>query len=397
MNNIKKSSRLGYAIVLGMLAALGPLCTDLYLPALPQLTTELATSASRAQLSLTAGLLGLGAGQLIFGPLSDTLGRMRPLLISLALFLVTSMWCALAQDVNQLIVARLLQGLAGAGGAVLSRAVARDLYTGHELTRFFALLMLVNGVAPILAPVLGGALLSLTDWRGIFIALAVIAILLLVLSALRLSETLPPARRVTGGVGVMLSSLGSLLKEREFMGLCLTQGLSGAGLFAYIGASPFVLQDIYHLSPQMFSLCFAINGVGLIIAGQLSAALSPHWGETRVLKLGLSIAVVSTAILLIAGYLHAPLLWILVPLFFAVIVIGLIGPCSSALAMQGQGNKAGSASALIGLSMFALGAVSVPLTGLTGTSVFSMALVMMLCYVLAIMTYVGLVPKSKRK
>ncbi|AXW88447.1 Bcr/CflA family drug resistance efflux transporter [Lonsdalea britannica] len=388
-------TRLGYALMLGSLAALGPLCTDLYLPALPQLTTELSTNTSTAQLSLTAGLLGLGGGQLIFGPLSDALGRMRPLLFSLALLLAASIGCALATDIHQLLAARLLQGIAGAGGAVLSRAVARDLYAGHELTRFFALLMLVNGLAPIFAPVLGGALMGLTDWRGIFVALATVAMLLLLLSAFRMRETLPQERRISGGLSAMLSSLGGLLRERQFMGMCLAQGLSGAGMFAYIGASPFVLQQIYGLSPQTFSLCFALNGIGLIVAGQLSARFSRHHREERVLRVGLTIAVLASAILLAAGLTQASLVWILVPLFFAVAMIGVIGPCASALAMQSQGNQAGSASALIGLSMFALGALSVPLTGLAGTSATSMALVMLGCYGLAVLSYVLLVVKTR--
>ncbi|RAT70921.1 multidrug effflux MFS transporter [Lonsdalea populi] len=388
-------TRLGYALMLGSLAALGPLCTDLYLPALPQLTSDLSTNTSTAQLSLTAGLLGLGGGQLIFGPLSDAFGRMRPLLFSLALLLATSIWCALATDIHQLLAARLLQGIAGAGGAVLSRAVVRDLYSGHELTRFFALLMLVNGLAPIFAPVLGGALMSLTDWRGIFVALAIVAMLLLLLSAFRMSETLPQERRISGGLGAMLSSLGGLLRERQFMGMCLAQGLSGAGMFAYIGASPFVLQQIYGLSPQIFSLCFALNGIGLIIAGQLSARFSRDNQEERVLRVGLTIAVLASAILLAAGLTQASLVWVLAPLFLAVAMIGVIGPCASALAMQSQGNQAGSASALIGLSMFGLGALSVPLTGLAGTSATSMALVMLVCYVLAALSYVLLVAKAR--
>ncbi|PWC23038.1 MFS transporter [Brenneria roseae subsp. roseae] len=385
MTNVMTSpSRLGYVIILGLLAALGPLCTDLYLPALPELALDLSTSASASQLSLTSGLLGLGAGQLVFGPLSDKLGRKRPLFCSLLIFLAASVWCALAQDIHQLIIARFIQGIAGAGGAVLSRAIARDLYTGHQLTRFFALLMLVNGLAPIIAPVLGGALLSIVDWRGIFITLAAVTVPLLMLSASRLQETLPEERRVTGGIGTLLSSIGSLLIERQFMGLCLVQGFAGAGMFAYIGASPFVLQNIYQLSPQMFSLCFAINGVGLIFSAQLSSRLSQHWGDMRVLKLGLAIAAVSSLLLLLAGYLQAPLIGLLVPLFFSVIIIGIVGPSASALAMQSQGDKAGSASALIGVSMFALGAISVPLTGLNGTSALSMALVIVICYALSI-------------
>ncbi|HGM7028939.1 TPA: multidrug effflux MFS transporter [Serratia liquefaciens] len=387
--------RLVYALVLGLLASLGPLCIDLYLPALPEMAGELNTSTATAQLSLTAGLLGLGVGQLIFGPYSDKLGRMRPLLVSLALLLFASLWCALAPNIDQLLIARLLQGLAGAGGAVISRAMARDLYSGHELTRFFALLMLVNGLAPIVAPVLGGAMLQFMDWRGIFGVLAGIAVLLFTLASLKLSESLPAERRSQGGILAMLQSLGGLLTQRQFMGLCLTQGFVMAGMFAYIGASPFVLQQIYGLSPQMFSLCFAINGVGLIISAQISSRLSIHWGERKVLKGGLTLAAVSSLLLLLAASLHAPLVLLLVPLFFSVAVIGIVGPTASSLAMQSQGDKAGSASALIGVSMFALGACSVPLTGLGGTSSVSMALTIVGCYAIAILLFKLLVRKPQ--
>jgi DHA1 family bicyclomycin/chloramphenicol resistance-like MFS transporter len=387
--------RLVYALVLGLLASLGPLCIDLYLPALPEMAGELNTSTATAQLSLTAGLLGLGVGQLIFGPYSDKLGRMRPLLVSLALLLFASLWCALAPNIDQLLIARLLQGLAGAGGAVISRAIARDLYSGHELTRFFALLMLVNGLAPIVAPVLGGAMLQFMDWRGIFGVLAGIAVLLFTLASLKLSESLPAERRSQGGILAMLQSLGGLLTQRQFMGLCLTQGFVMAGMFAYIGASPFVLQQIYGLSPQMFSLCFAINGVGLIISAQISSRLSIHWGERKVLKGGLTLAAVSSLMLLLAASLHAPLVLLLVPLFFSVAVIGIVGPTASSLAMQSQGDKAGSASALIGVSMFALGACSVPLTGLGGTSSVSMALTIVGCYAIAIVLFKLLVRKPQ--
>ncbi|CAI0809915.1 Bicyclomycin resistance protein [Serratia grimesii] len=386
--------RLVYALVLGLLASLGPLCIDLYLPALPEMAGELNTSTSTAQLSLTAGLLGLGVGQLIFGPYSDKLGRMRPLLLSLALLLVASLWCALAPNIDQLLIARLLQGLAGAGGAVISRAIARDLYSGHELTRFFALLMLVNGLAPIIAPVLGGAMLQFMDWRGIFGVLAAIAVLLFTLASLKLHESLPAERRSQGGILAMLQSLGGLLTQRQFMGLCLTQGFVMAGMFAYIGASPFVLQQIYGLSPQMFSLCFAVNGVGLIISAQVASRLSIHFGERKVLKGGLTLAAVSSLLLLLAAALHAPLGLLMVPLFFSVAVIGIVGPTASSLAMQSQGDKAGSASALIGVSMFALGACSVPLTGLGGTSSVSMALTIVGCYAIAILLFSLLVRKQ---
>ncbi|MFD3241342.1 multidrug effflux MFS transporter [Rahnella perminowiae] len=385
--------RLGYALVLGSLAALGPLCTDLYLPALPEMAGDLNTSTASAQLSLTAGLLGLGFGQLLFGPLSDRYGRMRPLLWSLALLLAASVWCAVAQDINQLIVARLLQGIAGAGGAVLSRAVARDLYNGHELTRFFALLMLVNGLAPIIAPVLGGALLSWVNWRGIFGVLAFIAILLFSFSSLKLHETLLPERRARGGIYSLLGSVFGLLKHRPFMGLCLTQGFIMAGMFAYIGASPFVLQQIYHLSPQMFSLCFAINGIGLVISAQVSTRLSRRFGEMALVKAGLCIAAVASVALVISASLNAPLVLLLVPLFFSVMVIGIISPNAGSLAMQSQGKNAGSASALLGVCMFALGAIAVPVTGFGSQPALSMGLTILGCYAIAIVMFVMLVRK----
>ncbi|GAB2935693.1 multidrug effflux MFS transporter [Hafnia psychrotolerans] len=394
MSNHLTEKRLGYALVLGSLAALGPLCTDLYLPALPEMAVELNTTTATSQLSLTAGLLGLGLGQLIFGPLSDKYGRMRPLLWSLALLLVASVGCAVAQNIDQLIVARLLQGVAGAGGAVLSRAVARDLYNGHELTRFFALLMLVNGLAPIIAPVLGGGLLNFMSWRGVFGALAIISVLLFSFSLLKLHETLPIERRSQGGVMVMVRSIGRLMKDRQFMGLCLTQGFTMAGMFAYIGASPFVLQQIYHLSPQMFSLCFAANGLGLVIAAQVSTRLSRKWGELALVKIGLCLAAVGSVSLVIAASLHAPLILLMVPLFFSVITIGIVGPNAGSLAMQSQGKNAGSASALIGVCMFALGAISVPLSGLGGTSALSMGLTILGCYAIAIILFVSLVRKN---
>lgn len=387
--------RIGYAITLGLLAALGPLCIDLYLPALPELARDLNTSTATAQLSLTAGLLGLGAGQLIFGPMSDKYGRIRPLLLSLVLLCIASVGCALAQNINQLLLARLFEGLSAAGGAVLSRAIARDMYSGHDLTRFFAMLMLVNGLAPIAAPVMGGALMAFFDWRGLFMILALIAILLLMLARTKLTETLPPEKRSQGSLFSAWAALGEVVKHRPFMGFCLTQGFMMSGMFAYIGASPFVLQELYGMSPQAFSLCFAANGVGLIIASQTSARLCPLWGEYRVLKGGLTLAFISSATLLLAGFSGAALPLVLVALFFSVASNGVIATTASSLAMQSQGHRAGSASAVIGVTMFTLGAISVPVTGIGGTSVLTMTMTIFGCYMLAIIMFTLLAKKPK--
>ena len=387
--------RLGYAITLGLLAALGPLCTDLYLPALPSLASDLQTSTASAQLSLTAGLLGLGLGQLFFGPLSDKYGRLRPLLLSLVLLLIASVGCALAQDINQLLLARLFEGLFGAGGAVLSRAIARDMYSGHDLTRFFALLMLVNGLAPIAAPVLGGALMAFLDWRGLFMTIGVIAVLLFILARVKLHETLAVERRSQGSIFSAWAALGQVVTYRPFMGFCLTQGFMMAGMFAYIGASPFVLQEIYQLSPQQFSFCFAANGFGLIFASQTSARLSRHFGEYKVLKAGLALAFIASASLLLAGISGAALPVVLIALFCSVASNGAIAVTASSLAMQSQGHRAGSASAVLGVSMFTLGGISVPITGIGGTSVLTMTATIFGCYMLAILMFTLLAPKPQ--
>lgn len=387
------NNRLVYAITLGLLAALGPLCIDLYLPALPELAQDLNTSTATAQLSLTAGLLGLGAGQLLFGPMSDKFGRLRPLTLSLILLFIASIGCALAQNIDQLLLARLFEGLAGAGGAVLSRAVARDMYSGHELTRFFALLMLVNGLAPIGAPVLGGVLMTLLNWRGIFVVLGATALLLILLARWKLHETLPPERRSQGSVFSAWAALGQVIVHRPFMGFCLTQAFMMSGMFAYIGASPFVLQQIYGLSPQAFSFCFAANGIGLVIASQTSARLCPLWGEYRVLKGGLTLAFVASSLLLLAGIAAAPLPMVLVALFFTIASNGVIATTASSLAMQSQGHRAGSASAVIGVCMFSFGALSVPITGLGGTSLLSMTGTIFGCFMLAILMFIFLAQK----
>ncbi|WP_017349014.1 multidrug effflux MFS transporter [Pantoea sp. A4] len=391
------SNRLVYAITLGLMAALGPLCIDLYLPSLPELARDLNTSTATAQLSLTAGLIGLGVGQLLFGPMSDKFGRIRPLYISLVLLFVASVGCALAQNIHQLLAARVFEGLAGAGGAVLSRAIARDMYSGHELTRFFALLMLVNGLAPIGAPVLGGVLMTVLNWRGIFVVLGCIAVLLVFLARWKLHETLPAERRSQGSVFSAWAALGQVVTHRGFMGFCLTQGFMMSGMFAYIGASPFVLQQIYGLTPQMFSICFAANGFGLIIASQTSARLCRRFGEYRVLKGGLTLAFVSSTLLLIAGLSGAPLSVVLGLLFFTIASNGVIATTASSLAMQSQGHRAGSASAVIGVVMFTLGAIAVPLTGIGGTSVLSMTATIWGCFMCAILMFLLLAKKPAAK
>src|SRR5947209_9366801 len=264
----RKPRRGQLVFILGSLSAFGPLSIDMYLPALPSLSRDFGTGASQVQLTLSACLLGLALGQAIAGPISDSLGRRRPLLAGLTAYALASLLCVVAPSVYALAGLRLLQGIAGAAGIVIARAIVRDLHSGVAAARFYSLLMLVNGLAPILAPIFGGLLLRFTSWRGVFIVLAIIGTLLLLAAATGLGETLPPERRRSGGVLATITTFRQLLANRPFMGYALSCGLAFAAMFAYIAGSPFVLQEIYGLSPQLFSVIFGTNALGLVIASQ---------------------------------------------------------------------------------------------------------------------------------
>lgn len=385
--------RTQYALILGMLAALGPLCTDFYLPALPDITAHLQVATSVTQLTLTASLVGLGLGQLVFGPLSDRMGRKVPLLASLVIFILASIGCAMATRMPDLIVARFIQGLAGAGGAVLSRAIARDCYAGPELTQFFALLMAINGVAPIAAPVLGGLQLALTGWQGLFITLALVGIAMLVVVFTQLAESYPPQRRQKQQ-GNMAASFIAVMRERRFMGLCLVQGFMLAGLFAYIGASSYVFQSHWQLTPQQYSYLFALNGVGLIVFSLGTVKLSGRWGEKPVLVGALVLSVIAAVILLLCGVVEAPLSVIVPVLFVTVSINSAVCTLAGAMAMQAQGQHSGTASAFLGTLMFIMGGVSAPLTGIGGTSFISMGVVLGGSYLLALLSYVLIARKA---
>ena len=287
-------------VVLGLLTMFGPLSLDLYLPALPQLADDLNASTSAAQLSITTCLVGLAVGQLVAGPLSDRLGRKPPLMVGLLAYLVASVACALAPSAGVLAVLRLVQGLAGAAGIVISRAIARDLYSGRALKIFFSRLLLVAGLAPVIAPILGGQLSRIMSWRGLFGVLAGFGAVLLLAGWFGLKETLPPERRIVGGFGRTLQGYSRLLHDRFFVGCALSSGLAGATMFAYIAGSTFVLQRIYGMSPQGFSLVFGCISLGLVAAAQAGARIALVWPLTRVLGLGLGINLLGASALLAA-------------------------------------------------------------------------------------------------
>ncbi|MGW2859178.1 Bcr/CflA family multidrug efflux MFS transporter [Streptomyces sp. NPDC001205] len=379
-------------LVLGGLTALPPLSMDMYLPALPEVTDALRSPAATVQLTLTACLAGMALGQLVVGPMSDKWGRRRPLLVGMVVYVLATAVCAFAPNVELLIGFRLLQGLAGAAGIVIARAVVRDLYDGVEMARFFSTLMLISGVAPVVAPLIGGQVLRLTDWRGVFAVLTVVGVLLTAVVWKFLHETLPAERRHAGGVGEALRTMGGLLKDRVFTGYMLAGGLAFAALFAYISASPFVVQEIYGASPQTFSLLFGLNSVGLVVVGQINGKLLiGRVSLDKVLGLGLAvIALAATALLLMTSgvFGEVGLAPVAAGLFVLMSAMGLAMPNTNAQALMRTPNAAGSASALLGTSSFLVGAVASPLVGIAGeATAVPMAVVQLASAVAALLCF----------
>ncbi|MEU3693774.1 multidrug effflux MFS transporter [Streptomyces narbonensis] len=382
-------------LVLGGLTALPPLSMDMYLPALPEVTGALHAPAATVQLTLTACLAGMALGQLVVGPMSDRWGRRRPLLAGMVVYVLATAVCALAPTAELLIGFRLLQGLAGAAGIVIARAVVRDLYDGVEMARFFSTLMLISGVAPIIAPLIGGQILRITDWRGVFHVLAVIGVLLTLVVWRFLGETLPPERRHEGGVGHALRTMRGLLADRVFAGYMLTGGLAFAALFAYISASPFVVQEIYGASPQTFSLLFGLNSIGLVVVGQINGKiLVGRVSLDKVLGWGIgTILLASLALLLMTAgvFGEAGLVPVAAGLFVLMSAMGLALPNTNAQALMRTPHAAGSASALLGTSSFLVGAVASPLVGIAGEhTAVPMAVVQLTCAALALACFLGL-------
>jgi DHA1 family bicyclomycin/chloramphenicol resistance-like MFS transporter len=351
-------------VLLGALSAFGPLSMDLYLPALPSVADDFGAGQAPVQLTLSAVAIGLAAGQLLAGPLSDRLGRRRPLLVGVGAWALASLLCAFSPTVWVLVGIRLLQGLGGAAGIVLARAIVRDRFQGADSARMFAVLASIMGAAPVLAPVAGGQLLRITDWRGLFVCLAGVGLLLFLAAAWRLPETLPPAARVAGGLRTTIVNGRALLRRRAFLAAVLAQGLGFGALFTYISSSSFVLQSGYGLSAQQFSLVFAGNGVGIVLAGQVSRLLVHRAGSRVLLRTGLALQVLGGAALLVAALGGAGLPVVLAALFVVVAANGLVLPNATALAMADAARMAGTASALVGVSQFAIAGVGAPLTGL---------------------------------
>ncbi|MFF1920443.1 multidrug effflux MFS transporter [Streptomyces sp. NPDC058221] len=371
--------------VLGALTAVAPLATDMYVPGFPSMGAALHASGSAVQLTLTAFLVGMVVGQLLIGPMSDGWGRRRLLLAGTGGFVLFSLLCAVAPNVELLTAGRFLQGFAGAAGMVLARAVITDCFRGADVPRYFALLSQILGIAPIAAPVVGGLVLSLSTWRAVFVVLAVLGGLLLFAVLRKVPETLPPERRHSGGLTGTFRTMGTLLTHRAFMGYVLVLGFTSAALFAYISGSSFVFQNVHGVSPTVYSLIFASNAVGMLIGGFTFARLAARVRLNTLLISGLAISGAGAVALLVIPALAGQSLavsWIC--LFVTMSGIALIFPATMSIGQHLGGSAPGAASALIGGLQFLFGAVASPLVGLFGEDTATpMAVIMLIGLALA--------------
>lgn len=357
---------------MGVVSATGPLSMDMYLPGLPEMQRAFHSSASTLQLSITFCLIGLAVGQLIVGPISDRIGRRVPLVVGFGLYAVTSLMLIFTTNIYLFIGIRLIQGLAGSTGQVLSRAVARDLFNGHELTKFYAMLMAVNGAFPIIAPIIGGALLSIVQWQGIFVLLFVIGILVMVGVLCTLPETLKVTNNEVLTLGQTFKGLGAMFGKRQFILIALTQGLIFGALFSYISASSFVFQTYFHMTVGQFSLLYAINGLGIILGNNLPGYLPEQIKDSDILNGGL-IGGMFAGVLLVGNLLLRPMaILVIIPLFIVVFCVGVVNTVATSMAMSlGGRTNAGAASAVLGLLMNIIGALASPLAGIMGTQSYA--------------------------
>jgi DHA1 family bicyclomycin/chloramphenicol resistance-like MFS transporter len=352
-------------IILGLTTAIGPLSLDMYLPAFPAIADGLGVAPAQVQLSLTTCLIGLAVGQLVCGPLSDRWGRRRPMIAGVAAYAIVSLLIALAPSAPALIVLRFIQGFAGGVGVVVARAIVRDLYSGVAAARFFSRLALVFGVAPIAAPGLGSLVLGLTSWHGIFVALGAIALLLVLLIAVKLPETLPPERRSPGDLRDLATTARTLLADRGYVGYTLAQSLSFAALFGYISGSSFVLQDGYGISPTVYSVLFGMNACGLIALSQANGALVSRVPLRRLLTIALVAQTAAAAAMLVSAA-AALLIGLLAAFFVLVSTVGMVTPNATALALDPHPDRAGTAAALMGGIQSVIAALAAPVVGLIG-------------------------------
>ncbi len=372
------NSRVFLLMAMGMMSAFGPFVTDFYLPGLPALAASFGTTTSWVQMSLTSSMIGLAGGQLLIGPASDRYGRRMPLILSMALFIVSTLACLFAWNIESFVFFRIFQGIAGAGGVVISKSVAADLYQGKALNDFFSLLMVINGLAPIVAPVLGGFIMRYTDWEGIFIILLAVGVILFAVSV-RFRESLPPERRIPGSVWRSFGKFVPIIRNGSFMHYVWIQTISMGVFFTYIASSPVLIQEHFRLDAFAYSLCFAINASGMIVGSRITPRFSDVFSALRTGVYGLGIASGLFVAVLFAGGLF----YVMEALLFIMMVfLGMILPTSTSLALTLERKNAGGASAVIGFFLFIFGAIVSPMTGF-GPMILSISVMTLLCCLLA--------------
>ncbi len=373
-------------MVLGALSAFGPITTDLYLPSLPEAAADLHASQPQIQVTLTTCLIGLAAGQVLIGPLSDSVGRRRPMIAGVALFVVSSLVCAMAPSVYLLDAFRLVQGLAGSAGVVLGLAIVRDQFSGVAAAQLISALIAVTGLAPIFAPVIGAQLLRVMDWRGLFYVLAGLVVALTAVAVAWVPESLPLDRRNPLRLRLLGAGFAQLSKDQRFMGYAGAAAFAFAVMFSYISTSPFVFQEHFGFSQTQFSLLFAANAVGMLAVNLVGSRLMTRVSSVTIVRVCLAGIGVGTVAMLVSA-LTVGLWGVVIFLFFAVMWVGLVRATLSPLALEDHGAIAGSASALVGASQFALGGLAAAIAGTGGADPTTLAVVMTVCAAIAIASF----------
>lgn len=365
-DSLSGRQRAVYVLILGALTALGPFTIDLYLPAFPQIEGDLDVSTAAVQLTLTATTLGFALGQLLVGPWSDKVGRRLPLVLATSVHVLASIGVAFSPDISWLLAFRVLQGFGAAAGGVVAMATVRDLFGGYPLVRMLSRLALVTGIAPIAAPVIGSQLLLIMPWRGMFGVLAAYGVIIMVLAALFIVETLPPARRVEKGHSTLGERYRSLFTDRIFVGVAIIGGMTFAGLFAYLSASSFLFQDVYGLDPQAYGLLFAANSIGVVIGVQVSSRLAKYFGPAWILAGSTAVLLGSAIAIVVLELAGAGLLGTVIPLWLFITACGFGFPCVQVLALTNHGKEAGTAASVLGAMNFGLAGIISPIVGLFG-------------------------------
>lgn len=371
-------------LLLGSMCAIGAFTTDTYLPSLPEVAADLGASHASVQFTITATLIGGALGQFVIGPLSDRFGRRTPVFIGLGVHIVASLLCIAVMDVVPLIALRIIQGIGNAAAGVTAMAVIRDRLTGSEASAVLSRLMLVIGVAPLLAPTVGGAIASVWGWRAVFAFLAIFGVVLLGIVWKFLPETLPRQQRLTSSRAVV-TSYRVLVKDRTFLAFALLPGLTMAALFSYVAASPFVIREGYGLTESQFAMLFAIVGLGLVIGAQVNAALVRRFSPVRLLRLAMPVvALLAIGVFVVTATGFGGLVGMLIPLWLMFAVSSMVAPNASTLGLQRHGERAGSAAALIGVSQSGVAALVAPLVGVLGGTAAAMGLVIVGAALLAL-------------